>query len=108
MGPAAALLVALVADDGTALRSAADDSAPAQAMLYRGDWLEVRGEAPGFLKVWDHRHERPGQEHGAKRPVRLAARRRKDRRNSTRPRRASWRARHPATRCARRRSCRAD
>jgi hypothetical protein len=29
-------------------------------MLYRGDWLEVRGEAPGFLKVWDHRRERPG------------------------------------------------
>ena len=60
MGPAAVLLVALVADDGTVLRSAADDAAPAQAMLYRGDWLEVRGEAPGFLKVWDHRRERPG------------------------------------------------
>jgi hypothetical protein len=60
MATAAVLLVALVADDGTALRSAADDAAPAQAMLYRGDWLEVRGEAPGFLKVWDHRRERPG------------------------------------------------
>jgi hypothetical protein len=60
MGAAAVLLVALVADDGTVLRSAADDAAPAQAMLYRGDWLEVRGDAPGFLKVWDHRRERPG------------------------------------------------
>ena len=36
------------------------DGAPAQAILYRGDWLEVRGEVPGFLKVWDHRRERGG------------------------------------------------
>jgi antitoxin (DNA-binding transcriptional repressor) of toxin-antitoxin stability system len=56
----AVLLVALVAEDATSLRSAPSDSAPAQATLYRGDWLEVRGEVPGFLKVWDHRHERPG------------------------------------------------
>ena len=29
-------------------------------MLWRGDWLEVRGEQRGWLKVYDHRHERPG------------------------------------------------
>ena len=60
MTPLAALLIALVAEDPTTLRGAPDDAAPAQAVLYRGDWLEVRGEVPGFLKVWDHRHERPG------------------------------------------------
>jgi hypothetical protein len=54
------VLVALVSEDATSLRSAPSDTAPAQATLYRGDWLEVRGEVPGFLKVWDHRHERPG------------------------------------------------
>jgi hypothetical protein len=58
--PLAVLLVALVAEDPTTLRGAPDDAAPAQATLYRGDWLEVRGQVPGFLKVWDHRHERPG------------------------------------------------
>jgi hypothetical protein len=57
---AAALLVALVAEDPTVLRNAPRDDAPAQATLYRGDWLEVRGEMAGFLRVYDHRHERPG------------------------------------------------
>ena len=60
MSPAAILLVALVAEDGTGLRSAPSDAAPTQATLHRGDWLEVRGHVPGFLKVWDHRRERPG------------------------------------------------
>jgi hypothetical protein len=58
--PLALLLVALVADDGVVLRSAPTDAAPAQATLYRGDWLEVRGEVVGFFRVWDHRRERPG------------------------------------------------
>jgi hypothetical protein len=58
--PLAVLLVALVAEDPTYLRSAPSDSAPAQATLHRGDWLEVRGQVPGFLKVWDRRRERPG------------------------------------------------
>lgn len=52
--------VALVADDRVALRAAPRESAAAEALLFRGDWLEVRGEAPGFLKVYDHRRERPG------------------------------------------------
>jgi hypothetical protein len=56
----AVLVVALVADDAAALRNAPRPDAPAQATLWRGDWLEVRGESAGFLKVYDHRHERPG------------------------------------------------
>jgi hypothetical protein len=57
---ALALLVAIVAEDPAVLRNAPRDDAPAQAALWRGDWLEVRGETAGFLKVYDHRHERPG------------------------------------------------
>jgi hypothetical protein len=56
----AVLLVALVAEDPLVLRNAPRDDAPAQATLWRGDWLEVRGETAGFLRVYDHRHERPG------------------------------------------------
>jgi hypothetical protein len=55
-----ALFVALVAEDAVVLRAAPRDLAPAQAQLFRGDWLEVRGEEPGWLKVYDHRRERPG------------------------------------------------
>jgi len=57
---AVVLLVALVAEDPAVLRNAPRDDAPAQATLWRGDWLEVRGETAGFLRVYDHRHERPG------------------------------------------------
>jgi len=60
MTSAVVLLVALVAEDPAVLRNAPRDNAPAQATLWRGDWLEVRGESAGFLKVYDHRHERPG------------------------------------------------
>jgi len=52
--------VALVADDGTQLKAAPRASAAIQARLSRGDWLEIRGEAPGWLKVYDRRRERPG------------------------------------------------
>jgi hypothetical protein len=54
------VLVALVADDPAVLRNAPRDDAPAQTTLWRGDWLEVRGETAGFLRVYDHRRERPG------------------------------------------------
>ena len=60
MTPAVVLLVALVAEDPAVLRNAPRDDAPAQATLWRGDWVEVRGEVAGFLRVYDHRHERPG------------------------------------------------
>lgn len=52
--------VAVVVDDQVALRAAPRAGSPVQAQLWRGDLLEVRGEAPGFLKVYDHRRERPG------------------------------------------------
>jgi hypothetical protein len=57
---AAVMLVALVAEDPAVLRNAPRDTAPAEASLWRGDWLEVRGETAGFLRVYDHRRERPG------------------------------------------------
>lgn len=57
---ALALTVALVTQDQTPLRALAHDNAPRQTALTSGDWLEVRGEAQGYLKVYDHRRERPG------------------------------------------------
>ncbi len=57
---AAILLVAIVAEDPAVMRNAPRDDAAPQATLWRGDWLEVRGEKAGFLQVYDHRHERPG------------------------------------------------
>lgn len=54
------LTLALVVQDPTPLRAAPQDSAPKQATLYQGEWLEVRGERQGFLQVYDHRRERPG------------------------------------------------
>jgi hypothetical protein len=60
MTAAALTLVALVGTDPAVLRNAPRDDAPAQVSVWRGDWLEVRGESAGFLRVYDHRHERPG------------------------------------------------
>jgi hypothetical protein len=57
---AAAMTVALVTSPQTTLASSPDEKAAKQATLARGDWLEVRGELRGRLKVYDHRHERPG------------------------------------------------
>lgn len=54
------LLCAIVVEDQTALRAAPQENTPRQAVLWRGDWLEVRGERAGYLQVYDHRHERPG------------------------------------------------
>ncbi len=55
-----ALVVALVTQDATPLRSDARETAARQTQLFAGDWLEVRGERQGWLQVYDHRHERPG------------------------------------------------
>ncbi len=52
--------LALVTQDATALRASPSDSAPAQAQLWQGDALEVRGERLGYLQVWDHKRERGG------------------------------------------------
>jgi hypothetical protein len=57
---AALLTVAVVVQDQTPLRASPTQQASRQAVLWQGDWLEVRGEHKGYLKVWDHRHERPG------------------------------------------------
>ena len=52
--------VAVVVEEPTTLRNAPRFDAAAQATLWRGDWVEVRGQGAGFLKVYDHRRERPG------------------------------------------------
>src|SRR5262245_33127540 len=54
------MVVAMVTQDGTALRSAPHETAARQSPLGAGDWLELRGERQGWLSVYDHRHERPG------------------------------------------------
>ncbi|MDB4959375.1 MAG: hypothetical protein JWO36_6944 [Myxococcales bacterium] len=57
---ALAVTAAIVVGDGVALRASPDGDAARQSVLYRGDWVEVRGERKGWFKVYDHRHERPG------------------------------------------------
>jgi hypothetical protein len=54
------VVIALVVQDQAPLRAAPQDSAPRQATLWQGEWLEVRGEKQGFIQVYDHRRERPG------------------------------------------------
>lgn len=57
---ALALVAGVVVGDHVALRAGPERVAAQQAVLWKGDWLEVRGEKAGWLKVWDHRHERGG------------------------------------------------
>lgn len=57
---AASLGTAVVATDQAVLRASPRDSAPAQAQLWQGELLEVRGERLDFLQVWDHARERGG------------------------------------------------
>lgn len=57
---AAALVIAIVVQDQTPLRAAPHDNAARQAILWQGEWLEVRGERLGYIQVYDHRRERPG------------------------------------------------
>ena len=57
---AASLGTAIVATDAAQLRAAPRESAPAQAQLWQGEALEVRGERLGYLQVWDYRRERGG------------------------------------------------
>ncbi|WP_067069561.1 hypothetical protein [Roseateles chitosanitabidus] len=57
---AAPLRTAIVLWDNVAMRAAAKDSAPAQAQLWRGEALEIRGERPDHFQVYDYRRERGG------------------------------------------------
>jgi len=57
---AASLGMAIVSTDQAVLRAAPRESAPAQAQLWQGEALEVRGERLGYLQVWDHQRERGG------------------------------------------------
>ena len=52
--------LALVLQDQVSLRGAPRDSAAVQALLWRGEVVEVRGERLDHLQVWDHRRERGG------------------------------------------------
>lgn len=57
---AATLALAIVTQDQLPLRAAPRESAQAQAVLWQGDALEVRGTRGDFLQVYDHRRERAG------------------------------------------------
>ncbi len=56
----AAPRTALVVQDNVAMRAASKDSSPAQAQLWRGEALEIRGERPDHFQVYDYRRERGG------------------------------------------------
>ena len=57
---AVAATLAIVVQDHTALRAAPRAGAAELTRLWQGDVLEVRGEPPGYLKVYDYRRERGG------------------------------------------------
>ena len=57
---ALAATLAVVTQDQAPLRAAPKDAATAQAVLWQGDTLEVRGEKMDYLEVYDHRRERAG------------------------------------------------
>jgi hypothetical protein len=51
---------ALIVQDNVALRAAPRDSANAQAQLWQGELVELRGERMDYVQVWDHKRERGG------------------------------------------------
>ena len=55
--------VALVTADNVPLRAAPQSSAASNSLLWRGEWLEVRGERGEYFQVWDHHRERGGYVH---------------------------------------------
>ena len=55
-----AATLAIVVQDHAALRTAPSSGAAELATLWQGDVLEVRGQRPGYLKVYDYRRERGG------------------------------------------------
>ena len=60
MSQLAALVLAIVTQNQVSLRAAPREMATRQAVLWKGDVLELRGERGGYLMVYDHRHERAG------------------------------------------------
>ena len=52
--------LAIVTQDRIALRAAPRASAPASALLWQGETLEVRAERLDYLQVYDYRRERGG------------------------------------------------
>ncbi|WP_236886471.1 hypothetical protein [Dyella thiooxydans] len=52
--------LAVVTQDGIALRAQASDSSARHALLWQGESLEVRGRTLDYLQVYDHRIERAG------------------------------------------------
>ena len=57
---AIAAALAIVVQDHTALRSAAQSGATELTTLSQGDVLEIRGERAGYLQVYNYRRERGG------------------------------------------------
>ncbi len=57
---ALAAALAIVVQDHTSLRSAAQSGATELTTLWQGDVLEVRGERAGYLQVYNYRRERGG------------------------------------------------
>lgn len=60
MSTLASLVLAIVTQNQVSLRAAPREAATQQAMLWKGDVLELRGERGDYLMVYDHRHERAG------------------------------------------------
>jgi hypothetical protein len=60
MSSLAALVLAVVTQNQVALRAAPREGATQQALLWKGDVLELRGERGDYLMVYDHRRERAG------------------------------------------------
>jgi hypothetical protein len=58
--PPPANQLAIVTEDGLALRAEARHSAAPHAVLWQGENLEVRGRTLDYLQVYDHRIERAG------------------------------------------------
>ena len=52
--------VAILVQDSAPLRAAPRDTGKAHTLLWKGEALEVRGEAGEWLQVYDHRRERGG------------------------------------------------
>lgn len=61
---AAAAALAIVVQDHTSVRAAASAAATELTALWPGDVVEVRGEHAGYLRIYNHAHERGGYVRG--------------------------------------------